>query len=174
LQANDDDNATLQAYDRLHRIGQTREVSTTTTTITTTITTPQVHIHRLIAHDTVEERMLRMQTSKQHLASRVRYRISAMFLQYVTLSTGCTGQCQWLLHVAAKDDDAAAAAGVEAMRCRCRCCCCFCSRIQYLYMGLCSISQWDAVSLSVTPCCVSHIITQSFNQFTVIITENYY
>jgi hypothetical protein len=33
---------------------------------------PQVHIHRLIACDTLEERMLRMQASKQHLAARVR------------------------------------------------------------------------------------------------------
>jgi SNF2 family DNA or RNA helicase len=45
----------MQAYDRLHRIGQTRVVQ----------------VHRLIAANTIEERILKVQKSKQHMATRV-------------------------------------------------------------------------------------------------------
>ena len=81
----------LQAYDRLHRIGQTRQVTAkqnhcniiyiyihhrtlplpSTRMKLTHLHLLQVHIHRLIARNTVEERVVAIQASKLQLSHHV-------------------------------------------------------------------------------------------------------
>ncbi len=57
-----------QAADRTHRIGQTR----------------RVFVYRLIARDTVEEKILRLQERKRHLVERIVTTTDASWLRHLS------------------------------------------------------------------------------------------